>query len=123
MDSTKQILDPNVIGQEHHDCARRVQGVLQRYKELQDIIAILEWMNCSKTTSSVSQEQERLSIFLPQPFFVAETFTGAPGKYVQLSETIKGFNGIVNKIMMIFLSTFYMVGSIEEAEKAKPHSE
>ena len=120
LDSTSRLLDPNVIGQEHYDCARRVQGVLQRYKELQDIIAILGMDELSED-DKLSVTRARKIIIFSQPFFVAETFTGAPGKYVQLSETIKGFNGIVNgDYDDLPEQAFYMVGSIEEAvEKAK----
>ena len=121
LDSTSRLLDPNVIGQEHYDCARRVQGVLQRYKELQDIIAILGMDELSEDDKLSVTRARKIIRFFSQPFFVAETFTGAPGKYVQLSETIKGFNGIVNgDYDDLPEQAFYMVGSIEEAvEKAK----
>ena len=88
LDSTSRLLDPNVIGQEHYDCARRVQGVLQRYKELQDIIAILGMDELSEDDKLSVTRARKIIRFFSQPFFVAETFTGAPGKYVQLSETI-----------------------------------
>tara|TARA_B100001564_G_scaffold174401_1_gene146781 strand:+ start:3035 stop:4411 length:1377 start_codon:yes stop_codon:yes gene_type:complete len=121
LDSTSRLLDPNVIGQEHYDCARRVQGVLQRYKELQDIIAILGMDELSEDDKLSVTRARKIIRFFSQPFFVAETFTGAPGKYVQLSETIRGFNGIVNgEYDDLPEQAFYMVGSIEEAvEKAK----
>ncbi|RCL43137.1 MAG: F0F1 ATP synthase subunit beta [Gammaproteobacteria bacterium] len=121
LDSTSRLLDPNVIGQEHYDCARRVQGVLQRYKELQDIIAILGMDELSEDDKLSVTRARKIIRFFSQPFFVAETFTGAPGKYVQLSETIRGFNGIVNgDYDDMPEQAFYMVGSIEEAvEKAK----
>ncbi|MFL2481247.1 MAG: F0F1 ATP synthase subunit beta [Woeseiaceae bacterium] len=121
LDSTSRLLDPNVIGQEHYDCARRVQGVLQRYKELQDIIAILGMDELSEDDKLSVTRARKIIRFFSQPFFVAETFTGAPGKYVQLSETIRGFNGIVNgDYDDLPEQAFYMVGSIEEAvEKAK----
>ena len=121
LDSTSRLLDPNVIGQEHYDCARRVQGVLQRYKELQDIIAILGMDELSEDDKLSVTRARKIIRFFSQPFFVAETFTGAPGKYVQLSETIRGFNGIVNgEYDNLPEQAFYMVGSIEEAvEKAK----
>ena len=121
LDSTSRLLDPNVIGQEHYDCARRVQGVLQRYKELQDIIAILGMDELSEDDKLSVTRARKIIRFFSQPFFVAETFTGTPGKYVQLSETIKGFNGIVNgDYDDLPEQAFYMVGSIEEAvEKAK----
>ena len=121
LDSTSRILDPNVIGQEHYDCARGVQAVLQRYKELQDIIAILGMDELSEDDKQSVTRARKIQRFLSQPFFVAETFTGSPGKYVQLSETIRGFNGIVNgDYDHMPEQAFYMVGSIDEAvEKAK----
>jgi F-type H+-transporting ATPase subunit beta len=121
LDSTSRILDPNVIGQEHYDCARRVQAVLQRYKELQDIIAILGMDELSEDDKLTVTRARKIQRFLSQPFFVAETFTGSPGKYVQLSETIRGFNGIVNgDYDSLPEQAFYMVGAIDEAvEKAK----
>jgi F-type H+-transporting ATPase subunit beta len=121
LDSTSRILDPNVIGQEHYDCARRVQAVLQRYKELQDIIAILGMDELSEDDKLSVTRARKIQRFLSQPFFVAETFTGSPGKYVQLAETIRGFNGIVNgDYDQLPEQAFYMVGTIEEAvEKAK----
>ena len=121
LDSTSRILDPNVIGQEHYDCARGVQAVLQRYKELQDIIAILGMDELSEDDKLSVTRARKIQRFLSQPFFVAETFTGSPGKYVQLSETIRGFNGIVNgDYDHMPEQAFYMVGSIDEAvEKAK----
>jgi F-type H+-transporting ATPase subunit beta len=121
LDSTSRILDPNVIGQEHYDCARGVQAVLQRYKELQDIIAILGMDELSEDDKLSVTRARKIQRFLSQPFFVAETFTGSPGKYVQLSETIRGFNGIVNgDYDHLPEQAFYMVGSIDEAvERAK----
>ena len=121
LDSTSRILDPNVIGQEHYDCARGVQAVLQRYKELQDIIAILGMDELSEDDKQTVTRARKIQRFLSQPFTVAETFTGSPGKYVQLSETIRGFNGIVNgDYDHLPEQAFYMVGSIDEAvEKAK----
>jgi F-type H+-transporting ATPase subunit beta len=121
LDSTSRILDPNVIGPEHYDCARRVQAVLQRYKELQDIIAILGMDELSEDDKQTVTRARKIQRFLSQPFFVAETFTGSPGKYVQLSETIRGFNGIVNgDYDGLPEQAFYMVGAIDEAvEKAK----
>ncbi|MEC8956100.1 MAG: F0F1 ATP synthase subunit beta [Pseudomonadota bacterium] len=121
LDSTSRLLDPNVIGQDHYDCARRVQGVLQRYKELQDIIAILGMDELSEDDKLSVTRARKIIRFFSQPFFVAETFTGSPGKYVQLSETISGFNGIVNgDYDDLPEQAFYMVGSIDEAvEKAK----
>ena len=121
LDSTSRLLDPNVIGQDHYDCARQVQGVLQRYKELQDIIAILGMDELSEDDKLSVTRARKIIRFFSQPFFVAETFTGSPGKYVQLSETISGFNGIVNgDYDDLPEQAFYMVGSIDEAvEKAK----
>jgi len=121
LDSTSRILDPNVIGQEHYDCARGVQAVLQRYKELQDIIAILGMDELSEDDKQSVTRARKIQRFLSQPFFVAETFTGSPGKYVQLSETIRGFNGIVaGDYDHLPEQAFYMVGSIDEAvEQAK----
>jgi F-type H+-transporting ATPase subunit beta len=121
LDSTSRILDPNVIGQEHYDCARGVQAVLQRYKELQDIIAILGMDELSEDDKLTVTRARKIQRFLSQPFFVAETFTGSPGKYVQLSETIRGFSGIVKgDYDKLPEQAFYMVGSIDEAvEKAK----
>jgi len=121
LDSTSRILDPNIIGQEHYDCARGVQAVLQRYKELQDIIAILGMDELSEDDKLSVTRARKIQRFLSQPFFVAETFTGTPGKFVQLAETIRGFNAIVNgDYDHLPEQAFYMVGSIEEAvEQAK----
>jgi F-type H+-transporting ATPase subunit beta len=121
LDSTSRILDPLVIGQEHYDCARGVQAVLQRYKELQDIIAILGMDELSEDDKLSVTRARKIQRFLSQPFAVAETFTGSPGKYVQLSETIRGFNGIVaGDYDHLPEQAFYMVGSIDEAvEKAE----
>jgi F-type H+-transporting ATPase subunit beta len=121
LDSTSRILDPNIIGQEHYDCARGVQAVLQRYKELQDIIAILGMDELSEDDKQSVTRARKIQRFLSQPFFVAETFTGTPGKFVQLAETIRGFNAIVNgDYDHLPEQAFYMVGSIDEAvEQAK----
>jgi len=121
LDSTSRILDPLVIGQEHYDCARGVQAVLQRYKELQDIIAILGMDELSEDDKLQVNRARKIQRFLSQPFFVAEVFTNSPGKYVSLSETIRGFNGIVNgDYDHIPEQAFYMVGTIDEAvENAK----
>ena len=121
LDSTSRILDPNVIGQEHYDCARGVQAVLQRYKELQDIIAILGMDELSEDDKQIVGRARKVQRFLSQPFFVAEVFTNSPGKYVALAETIRGFNGIVNgDYDHLPEQAFYMVGSIDEAvERAK----
>jgi len=116
LDSTSRILDPNIIGQEHYDCARGVQAVLQRYKELQDIIAILGMDELSEDDKQIVTRARKVQRFLSQPFFVAEVFTNSPGKYVSLAETIRGFNGIVNgDYDHLPEQAFYMVGSIDEA--------
>jgi F-type H+-transporting ATPase subunit beta len=121
LDSTSRILDPLIIGQEHYDCARGVQAVLQRYKELQDIIAILGMDELSEEDKQIVNRARKIQRFLSQPFFVAEVFTNSPGKYVTLAETIRGFNGIVNgDYDHIPEQAFYMVGTIDEAvENAK----
>ena len=121
LDSSSRILDPLIIGQEHYDCARGVQAVLQRYKELQDIIAILGMDELSEEDKQVVVRARKVQKFLSQPFSVAEVFTNSPGKYVSLAETIRGFNGIVNgDYDHIPEQAFYMVGTIEEAiEKAE----
>jgi F-type H+-transporting ATPase subunit beta len=121
LDSTSRILDPLIIGQEHYDCARGVQAVLQRLKELQDIIAILGMDELSEEDKQIVSRARKIQRFLSQPFFVAEVFTNSPGKYVSLAETIRGFNGIVNgDYDHIPEQAFYMVGTIDEAvENAK----
>jgi len=121
LDSTSRQLDPLVVGQEHYDTARAVQGSLQRYKELRDIIAILGMDELSEEDKLTVSRARKIQRFLSQPFFVAETFTGAPGKYVSLKDTIRGFQGIVDgDYDQLPEQAFYMVGSIEEAvEKAK----
>src|SRR5476649_1033943 len=121
LDSTSRQLDPNVIGQDHYDTARGVQYVLQRYKELKDIIAILGMDELSETDKQLVNRARKIQRFLSQPFFVAEVFTGASGKYVSLKDTIAGFKGILNgDYDHLPEQAFYMVGGIEEAiEKAK----
>ncbi|MGW8312427.1 MAG: F0F1 ATP synthase subunit beta [Desulfuromonadales bacterium] len=121
LDSTSRILDPQVVGEEHYQCARDVQFVLQRYKDLQDIIAILGMDELSEEDKLVVARARKIQRFLSQPFFVAETFTGSPGKYVELKDTIKGFRDLVDgKYDDIPEQAFYLVGTIEEAlEKAK----
>jgi F-type H+-transporting ATPase subunit beta len=121
LDSTSRILDPLIIGQEHYDCARGVQAVLQRYKELQDIIAILGMDELSEDDKLTVNRARKVQRFLSQPFFVAEVFTNSPGKYVSLPETIRGFNGIVNgDYDHIPEQAFYMAGTIDEVvENAK----
>jgi F-type H+-transporting ATPase subunit beta len=123
LDSTSRILDPLIIGQEHYDCARGVQAVLQRYKELQDIIAILGMDELSEDDKLIVTRARKVQKFLSQPFFVAEVFTNSPGKYVSLAETIRGFNGIVNgDYDHIPEQAFYMCGTIDEAvENAKDY--
>ena len=121
LDSTSRQLDPLVVGQEHYDIARGVQGILQRYKELKDIIAILGMDELSEEDKLVVARARKIERFLSQPFFVAEVFNGTPGKYVSLKETIRGFKGILNgEYDHIPEQAFYMVGTIDEAlEKAK----
>ncbi len=121
LDSTSRQLDPLVVGQEHYDTARRVQQTLQRYKELKDIIAILGMDELSEEDKRVVTRARKIQRFLSQPFFVAEVFTGSPGKYVSLKDTIKGFQGILaGDYDDLPEQAFYMVGSIEEAvAKAK----
>ncbi|MBK6962194.1 MAG: F0F1 ATP synthase subunit beta [Porticoccaceae bacterium] len=121
LDSTSRLLDPLVIGKDHYDVARGVQSVLQRYKELRDIIAILGMDELSEEDKLVVDRARKIQRFLSQPFFVAEVFTGSPGKYVPLKETVASFKGILNgDYDHLPEQAFYMVGSIEEAvEKAK----
>jgi F-type H+-transporting ATPase subunit beta len=121
LDSTSRMLDPIVIGQEHYDVARKVQSTLQRYKALQDIIAILGMDELSEDDKQTVARARKIERFLSQPFHVAEIFTGSPGKLVSLEDTIKGFKGLVNgEYDHLPEAAFYMVGSIEEAiEKAK----
>ena len=119
--STSRILDPAIVGEEHYEVARGVQEILQRYKDLQDIIAILGMDELSDEDKLTVQRARRIQRFLSQPFFVAEQFTGMPGKYVPLDETIRGFDEIVDgKHDDLPEQAFYMVGGIEEAvAKAK----
>jgi F-type H+-transporting ATPase subunit beta len=121
LDSTSRILDPHVIGEEHYQVARGVQAVLQKYKELQDIIAILGMEELSDEDKLTVARARKIQRFLSQPFFVAEVFTGSPGKYVPLKDTIRGFKEILEgKHDDIPEGAFYMVGSIEEVlEKAE----
>jgi F-type H+-transporting ATPase subunit beta len=121
LDSTSRQLDPLVVGQEHYDTARAVQGTLQRYKELRDIIAILGMDELAPEDKLVVARARKMQRFLSQPFHVAEVFTGAPGKYVSLKDTIKGFKMIASgELDHLPEQAFYMVGTIEEAiEKAK----
>ena len=121
LDSTSRQLDPLVVGEEHYNVARQVQGTLQRYKELRDIIAILGMDELSPEDKMAVARARKIQRFLSQPFHVAEVFTGSPGKYVPLQETIKGFKMIVDgECDELPEQAFYMVGTIEEAmEKAK----
>jgi len=120
LDSTSRQLDPLVVGTEHYDIARAVQSVLQRYKELKDIIAILGMDELSEEDKQTVSRARKIQRFLSQPFFVAEVFTGSPGKYVSLKDTIAGFKGILaGEYDDLPEQAFYMVGGIEEAvEKA-----
>jgi F-type H+-transporting ATPase subunit beta len=121
LDSSSRILDPNVVGNEHYDTARGVQGTLQRYKELKDIIAILGMDELSEEDKLVVSRARKIQRFLSQPFFVAEVFTGSPGKYVSVKDTISSFKQILEGEMDQYPEqAFYMIGGIEEvAEKAK----
>lgn len=116
LDSTSRQLDPNVVGLEHYEIARKVQGILQRYKELRDIIAILGMDELAQEDKLVVARARKIQRFLSQPFHVAEVFTGAPGKYVPLKDTIKGFKMIADgELDHLPEQAFYMVGTIEEA--------
>ncbi|MEO6918042.1 MAG: F0F1 ATP synthase subunit beta [Collimonas sp.] len=121
LDSTSRQLDPQVVGQEHYETARAVQGILQRYKELRDIIAILGMDELAPEDKLLVARARKMQRFLSQPFHVAEVFTGSPGKYVSLKDTIKGFKMIASgELDHLPEQAFYMVGTIEEAiEKAK----
>jgi len=121
LDSTSRILDPNIVGDDHYDTAQAVKMILQRYKDLQDIIAILGMDELSDEDKLVVSRARKVQRFLSQPFFVAEAFTGLSGKYVKLEETIKGFKEIIaGKHDNLPENAFYLVGTIEEAiEKAK----
>ena len=121
LDSTSRMLEPSIVGQEHYDIAREVQSILQRYKSLQDIIAILGMDELSEEDKMTVARARKIERFLSQPFFVAEVFTGSPGKLVALEDTIKGFKGLCSgDYDHLPEAAFYMVGSIEEAiEKAQ----
>ncbi|MCK0498177.1 F0F1 ATP synthase subunit beta [Helicobacter pylori] len=121
LDSTSRILSPQMIGEKHYEIATGIQQVLQKYKDLQDIIAILGLDELSEEDKKVVERARKIEKFLSQPFFVAEVFTGSPGKYVTLQETLEGFGGILEgKYDHIPENAFYMVGSIQEVlEKAK----
>ncbi len=125
LDSTSRMLDPQIIGEEHYNVARGVQSVLQKYKDLQDIIAILGMDELSEEDKMVVERARKIEKFLSQPFFVAEVFTGSPGKYVTLEDTIAGFKGILDgKYDDMPENSFYMVGDMQEAiEKAAKMAE
>jgi F-type H+-transporting ATPase subunit beta len=114
--STSRMLSPLIVGEEHYAVARRVQQILQRYKALQDIIAILGMDELSEEDKLAVARARKIERFLSQPFFVAEVFTGSPGKLVDLADTIKGFKGLAEgKYDHLPEQAFYMVGTIEEA--------
>ncbi|WP_164863009.1 F0F1 ATP synthase subunit beta [Helicobacter pylori] len=121
LDSTSRILSPQMIGEKHYEVATGIQQILQKYKDLQDIIAILGLDELSEEDKKIVERARKIEKFLSQPFFVAEVFTGSPGKYVTLQETLEGFGGILEgKYDHIPENAFYMVGSIQEVlEKAK----
>ncbi|MDY0123081.1 F0F1 ATP synthase subunit beta, partial [Sulfurimonas sp.] len=121
LDSSSRLLDPQILGEEHYSVARGVQQTLQKYKDLQDIIAILGMDELSEDDKNVVERARKIEKFLSQPFFVAEVFTGSPGKYVSLDDTIKGFKMILNgECDHMPEGSFYMVGGIDEAiEKAE----
>jgi len=121
LDSTSRQVDPHIIGEEHYTITRRVQATLQRYKELRDIIAILGMDELSPDDKLAVARARKIQRFLSQPFHVAEVFTGSPGKFVPLNETLRGFKMIVDgECDALPEQAFYMVGTIDEAfEKAK----
>ena len=123
--STSRILDPRIVGQEHFEVARGVQEILQKYKELQDIIAILGMEELSDEDKATVMRARKIQKFLSQPFFVAETFTGIPGKYVPLKETIRGFKMIIDGEMDAYPeNAFFNVGTIDDViAKAKEMEE
>ncbi|EKD63055.1 MAG: hypothetical protein ACD_51C00355G0006 [uncultured bacterium] len=115
LDSTSTVLDPNIVGEEHYKVAREVQRILQRYKDLQDIIAILGMEELSPEDKIIVSRARKIQRFLSQPFFVAEVFTGAKGKYVSREDTVKGFKQIIDgKHDSLSEQAFYMKGGIEE---------
>ena len=118
LDSTSRILDPSVVGEDHYKVARGVQEILQKYKSLQDIIAILGMDELSDDDRLVVSRARKIQRFLSQPFHVAEVFTGTPGVFVKLEDTIKGFKGILDGLYDdVPEQAFYMVGTIEDALK------
>jgi F-type H+-transporting ATPase subunit beta len=113
--STSRILDPNIVGEEHYDVARKAQGVLQRYKDLQDIISILGVDELSEDDKLAVARARKVQRFFSQPFFVAEVFTGIPGKYVSIAETVRGFRMILDgELDHVPEQAFMMCGTIEE---------
>jgi F-type H+-transporting ATPase subunit beta len=119
LDSTSTMLQPNIVGERHYETAQRVKRTLQRYKELQDIIAILGLEELSEADRRIVARARRIERFLSQPFSVAEVFTGMPGKYVALSDTIQGFESILNGECNDFTEqSFYLIGTIDEAAVA-----
>ncbi len=125
LESTSRILEADVVGEEHYETARRVQEILQKYKELQDIIAILGMEELAEEDKLTVFRVRKIQRFLSQPFHVAETFTGVPGKYVPLKETIRGFQAIINGEMDQYPeSAFFNVGTIDDVfAKAKAEAE
>lgn len=125
LDSSSRVLDPSIIGDRHYKIASDVQRLLQKYKDLQDIIAILGMDELSEEDKKIVERARKIEKFLSQPFHVAEVFTGAPGKYVTLEDTLSGFEGIVSgKYDDLPEGAFYMVGNIQEAiEKAKKQAQ
>jgi F-type H+-transporting ATPase subunit beta len=118
LDSTSRLLDPQVIGDEHYEVARAVQSTLQRYKDLQDIIAILGMDDLSEEDRLVVDRARKIQKFLSQLFYVAEVFTGSPGIYVELKDTIAGFKSILDgEVDDLLEQAFYMVGTIEDAKQ------
>jgi F-type H+-transporting ATPase subunit beta len=116
LDSTSRILDPRILGEEHYTVARSTQQILQRYKDLQDIIAILGVDELSEEDKLIVGRARRIQRFLSQPFFVAEQFTGVPGKYVPLEETIAGFKAIIDgEVDDLPEQAFFLVGNLDEA--------
>jgi F-type H+-transporting ATPase subunit beta len=118
LDSSSRILDPHIVGKEHYKTAQRVIEILQKYKDLQDIIAILGMDELSDEDKTTVARARRIQRFLSQPFFVAEQFTGQPGKYISIEDTVKGFKKILDgELDHLPENAFYMVGTIEEAEE------
>jgi F-type H+-transporting ATPase subunit beta len=118
LDSTSIILQPSIVGAQHYECAQRVKNTLQRYKELQDIIAILGLDELSEKDRLIVIRARKIERFLSQPFFVAEVFTGSPGVYVTIEETIQGFTMIIDgELDKLPEQSFYLIGGIEEAIK------